>query len=663
MYNKKHNKIIIEFKGNQMGAYRYKAKRFLPQILTLVLLSIILVALISTSITIRMFKNHMNEQITQIKKDYINNQKDDIHKEVHYVNDTIKFQVTKIEQRLKNRLKERVQIAIDVTNIIYNQYKNRLSKEQIKNKISKALATIRFNENRGYYFMYDNATKVLFGHPLKKFIGKDMTHYTDAKGRSLMQTDAKILEKNKIGFNRIYFTKPNDPSIEFPKITCITKFEPLDIVIGTGEYLDVIEKQTKAYLLEKFSTASYNNKNKYLFIVDIHNFKGGKEFATTLLNSNKPELVGQKLSNTQTVESSLFTKEFLQLLVQKGEGFSQYMYKKPSTQTQELKMSYILLQKDWNWLIGSGFYFDDLQKEIKNMENSLKEYTRETINKALIWVIVLSFLAIIIASLISLSIDKTIKIYTNKIINYEKHKREQERLLIQQSKMASMGEMMESIAHQWRQPLSVISTSSSGIQIQKEHGNLSDETLNSMCEDITKSANHLSQTVNDFRDFFKQDKIKENFNLKECFNKTTDLLVSILKNRDIKIIQNIENVNIYGFENELVQVFMNILNNAKDELELKEGKRLILVDITQQKNKIIISIKDNAGGIPTKVLPKIFDSHFTTKSKRNGTGIGLHMSKRIIQESFGGTIEAFNTTFSYEEVSYKGVDFIITLNV
>ncbi len=642
----------------------YKVKRFLPQILSLTLLSIILIASISTYITISTFKNHMNEHITLAKKEYIEEQKAEVYKAVHFLDDSIKFQIAQIENRLKASLKERVQIAIDVTNIIYKQYKETLTKEEIKTKISEALATIRFNDNRGYYFMYDNKTKVLFGHPMKKFIGKDMTNFRDVRDRSLMQTDAKILEKEKIGFNRIYFNKPNNQNKEFPKITCITKFEALDIVIGTGEYLDVIEKQTKQYVLERFAKIKYSNKNRYLFIFDIHDINGGEEFATMLLNSNKPELIGKKISSKiKDIKGKRFREEYLQNIKEKGESFTQYWFKKPSTKLPELKMSYTFLQKDWNWLIGSGFYYTDLQKEIQSMENSIAIYTRDTIKKALIWVVVLSLIVVLITGVISLKIDKTIKEYMDQIIDYEKNKREQDSLLIQQSKMASMGEMMESIAHQWRQPLSIISSSSSGIKMQKEFGTLSDEQLIELCDGITKSTTHLSNTINDFRDFFKKDKEKHNFNIKNTFNKTIKLLHSIIKNSDIEIIQNIDKVTVSGFENELVQVFMNILNNAKDELELHEHKRLIFVDIHKVNENVCISIKDNAGGIPTPILSKIFDSHFTTKEERNGTGIGLHMSKKIIEDSFNGTINVKNCTFSYENIKYYGAEFLIILPI
>ncbi|MEA3354021.1 MAG: sensor histidine kinase [Campylobacterota bacterium] len=242
----------------------------------------------------------------------------------------------------------------------------------------------------------------------------------------------------------------------------------------------------------------------------------------------------------------------------------------------------------------------------------------------------------------------------------EKNKLSQE-LLMQQTKMASMGEMLESIAHQWRQPLSVITTSATGIKVQKDYGLLTDELLFTSCDNITQNAEHLSQTIDDFRDFYKEDKIKKLFNIKETVNATLALLVTKFKHKEIEVIKNIENLEYTGLKNELIQVLMNIISNSKDELELKDQKRYIFIEIQKVDQNIIINIKDNAGGIPENVLPKIFNARFTTKSDRDGTGIGLFMSKKIIESSFKGTLEASNVEYTYNGEKYKGASFIITI--
>ena len=234
--------------------------------------------------------------------------------------------------------------------------------------------------------------------------------------------------------------------------------------------------------------------------------------------------------------------------------------------------------------------------------------------------------------------------------------------LFSQSKMAAMGEMLENIAHQWRQPLSVISTASSGIKIKNEMNMLEEGDIDSTMENISISVEHLSQTINDFRDFFKTNKKKNKFLITSTFKKTFKLTISQFKNANISIIKNIKEVYLFGFENELIHVLINIINNARDELIKKEqNAKLILIDTIVADQGLEIIIKDNAGGIPSDIIDNIFASHFTTKQDSNGTGIGLYMSKMIIEEHMNGTIEASNKEFIYENNSHVGAQFKICL--
>ena len=238
--------------------------------------------------------------------------------------------------------------------------------------------------------------------------------------------------------------------------------------------------------------------------------------------------------------------------------------------------------------------------------------------------------------------------------------RQKDNMLFQQSKMASMGEMMENIAHQWRQPLSFISTSASGIKLHKEFNTLSDELLDEAIENIMNSTQFLSNTIDDFRDFYKTDKVKSKFNVKEILEKTLKLTSSRFTNRAIKVIKDIDEIFIFGFENELIQVLVNILNNARDELEkLPNDERFIFVTLKQKEDKVIISVKDNAGGVNEKIINRVFEPYFTTKSDEKGTGIGLYMSNEIITKHFNGKIYVQNEVFIHQQKEYKGANFLI----
>jgi len=235
--------------------------------------------------------------------------------------------------------------------------------------------------------------------------------------------------------------------------------------------------------------------------------------------------------------------------------------------------------------------------------------------------------------------------------------------LLEQSKLASMGEMIGNIAHQWRQPLSSISVSATGILLQLDFNMINEEKIRYACETINTNAQYLSKTIDDFRNFIKGKSVKKVFNLNEAINNFLNIIDASAKNNDIKIIKNIDkNLTIYGNENELNQCLINIFNNSKDAFNEKNVKnRLFFIDIYTKKDKIFIELKDNAGGIAENVINNIFEPYFTTKHKSQGTGLGLYMTYQLINKSFNGSITAINKKFIYDNQTYTGALFSIIL--
>ena len=237
-----------------------------------------------------------------------------------------------------------------------------------------------------------------------------------------------------------------------------------------------------------------------------------------------------------------------------------------------------------------------------------------------------------------------------------------DRLLSQQQKMVSMGQMIENIAHQWRQPLSLITTGISGIKLKRQLNDLDDDFFFNTLDSILNTSKYLSNTIDDFRYFFKPQKEKENFYLEKCCKKTIDLMNPNFLNKDIKITYKVENIEVYGYETELIQVLINILNNSKDALEfLNEDEKLIFINIFRKNDEAIIEIKDNAGGISEDIVDKVFEPYFTTKHQTQGTGIGLFMCKEIINKHMNGEINILNEDFEYKNKTYKGTLTRVTL--
>lgn len=244
--------------------------------------------------------------------------------------------------------------------------------------------------------------------------------------------------------------------------------------------------------------------------------------------------------------------------------------------------------------------------------------------------------------------------------------KEKTQILNHQSKMASMGEMIGNIAHQWRQPLSVISTAASGVQVQKQYGMLTDDMLDDSLGSIVKSTQFLSETIDDFRNFFSSNKERANFILSKPVIKSVELVKSALKNNDIDIFINLdESLEVNGFENEFIQAVINIINNAKDALKeniKKYDEKFIFIDLYQDKDLIILDIKDNAGGISPNIIEKVFEPYFTTKHKSQGTGIGLYMTSEIVVKHFMGALDVSNETYTYNNKEYTGASFKISLD-
>ena len=246
-------------------------------------------------------------------------------------------------------------------------------------------------------------------------------------------------------------------------------------------------------------------------------------------------------------------------------------------------------------------------------------------------------------------------------INDITDEKEKEKIMIEQSKLVSMGEMIGNIAHQWRQPLSVISTASTGIIVQKNYGTLDETKLIDTCEAINDNAQYLSKTIDDFQNFIKGDRTKNIFSLKDDIDSFLHLVEGSIKSNNINIILNLqEDIKINGYENELTQCLINLFNNAKDVLK-EEKNKLIFISTLITEDKAIIKIKDNGGGVPNNIINKVFEPYFTTKHKSQGTGLGLHMTYNLIVDGMDGTIEVKNRTYKYETKEYTGAEFIISL--
>lgn len=227
----------------------------------------------------------------------------------------------------------------------------------------------------------------------------------------------------------------------------------------------------------------------------------------------------------------------------------------------------------------------------------------------------------------------------------EQEIREQQAILTQQSRLAALGEMIGNIAHQWRQPINSLGLIVQDLKEAYRFGELNQSYVETISSKAMEQIHYMSNTIDDFRNFFNPDKDKKMFSLNKSIQNTKNILKQGIRNNSIECEISIpKDIFIYGYKNEFSQVIFNLLSNARDAVMSNKPKTpKIKIQVKNKKNSAEISVSDNGGGIPPDILPSIFDPYFTTKSEGKGTGIGLYMAKKIIENHMDGSLLVHNT--------------------
>ena len=266
------------------------------------------------------------------------------------------------------------------------------------------------------------------------------------------------------------------------------------------------------------------------------------------------------------------------------------------------------------------------------------------------------------------SLEQKLQNQKEMIIKEQNDIKRKEKIFYEQAKLISMGEMIGNIAHQWRQPLSVITTIASGINLKLDYNEKIEESeLRKFTNSVQVQANYLSKTIDDFRNFIKGDQSYKKIKISEVIENTLNLVNASMKSNNISIESKLEDdITIYGNKNELQQALINIIKNAKDvlvELDQRSNDRVIFIETKRlSKESLELTIIDNGGGVEDEIVDRIFEPYFTTKHPSIGTGIGLLMVDKIIRERHKGTICVENREFEYKNKHYKGACFIIVFN-
>jgi len=462
-----------------------------------------------------------------------------------------------------------------------------------------------------------------------------------------IQTAKSNIQRNKDEIKSIY--------IEEKKRYLKSK---IDSFISYNQY-DIKHKLTTfPKVVKKFNSKTFISKD-YIFVYDEVNLSNPKKFARMLINPNRPDLVGHYLS-LDVKDSNGFAyrkkmvekiqKSMLEDIKNKGEAFVEYAYKKPNSDEIAHKISYFRYIPEEKVIIASGVYLDNMNKDIAVRIEKMKERENNYIQIVMFYILISAF---VIGLFLYLYVKKIDKIFLEKNkaieeknqelakVNASLEKRIQDaieeiekrdEIILQNSRVSTMGEIINMIAHQWRQPLNVLSLILMNLSMKLD---MSEEAQ----KEITKAEatlHKLSAIIDDFRKLFASDNKQREFNLSEVLQNILDILEKECKSHNIEVKSFIEeNIYLEINKNDLVQSILNILQNSKEVLlsnNIKNPK--IEVKLYKKDNKIFISIKDNGGGVDEKLLEKIFEPYFSTKEK-NARGLGMYRTKILIEKNGG----------------------------
>ena len=596
----------------------------------------------------------LSKQKELIKINYIKSNKEQIQNDIEKLHAFISKVQNETEDKLKEELRNRVYEAYTIAQSIYKKNINKKSKNEIKEMIKDALVDIRFNNQRGYYYIYSFDYECILLPISRNLEGSSFYNFKDAKGKFLTREIITQLEQANEGFMTWWFPKPDDLENSYKKIGFNIYFEPLDWFIGTGDYFIDFEKNIKDEVISYIEKLD-NETNNHYFVL---NYDKNIIFHLNKSYINKTQKDVDFFNDKENIINDII------YIAKNSDGsFISYLPKdKNFNEIGSTKTLYIKSIDSWQWAIGKVFYQSEINSLFKSKELELNNQFKNNIFNIFLVAFTITFFLIIFSRYISLVLEKKFLLYKEEIDNFIKEKEKQHNILSQQSKMAAMGEMLGSIAHQWRQPLSLISTISSGLKLQKELDSLNEKELTKSLDQITQTTIYLSNTIDDFRNFYKSNKKEKKFSLKGIIEKTIKLIEAQIKSHDITLVTSINDFEIFGLENEFLQALINILNNSKDALENIDTNKYIFINSFKKDNSVIIEIYDNANGVNEDILDRITEPYFTTKESTKGTGIGLYMTNEIIQNHMKGKLSFKNLTFYYDKSKYKGLYTLIELN-
>lgn len=341
----------------------------------------------------------LKSDLVTLERELISQQREQLQNDVTQQVERIDSLRHSMGKRLELQLSTKVAEVIVMAENIYENLQGKLSEEEVAETVIEAIRPVRFYEKGGYFFILSMDGDAIL-YPASSGI-EGGNFLTDETGMNpeVARNLISLAKRQQKGFYRYAWPKLDDTTGKlYSKVSYVSYFEQFDWVIGTGEYYDNLDEIARMTIAKDLETSFAVKSNDYFFLYEIHNLSGGDDFATMVVNNNRPDLVGTKLSdNFADIHGKQFRKEFMQGIREKGEAESVYWYKKPDGSGVGRKMAYFKYYPDWKWVVARGVYLDRLDAVIVAKKEELRTKVRDDIILLCIIFLVAVAVALVIA--------------------------------------------------------------------------------------------------------------------------------------------------------------------------------------------------------------------------------------------------------------------------
>ncbi|MBN2895298.1 MAG: cache domain-containing protein [Campylobacterales bacterium] len=590
------------------------------------LFSVLLVVGVATYLYVKRIRETYHDEQQRNLKAYIATRQLQSENWIKQTVQMLEYEEAHLEVGIRSTLKSRVDLAYDTALYIHEKYQNISHEAVIQRHIVDSLRrmvwegtqrnSIRITDYQG--------NTILSAEP--SLPSGNIIDFVDADGRAIVLEQIQTARKRGAGFIKTRWSEAVGEEIHY-----VRNFGPYEWFFGSAMAIEAARSALKKRMIEMIRSFP-NERSGFIAVLEQDRMPYRSGSAERYIDAEMRYRMAQEPQ-----------KEWFEI-----EG--------------QHAMVHVKHFEPFGWTLVYGFEHSGFDTGLIESQKRLERRIDQEMLRIIFGAFMISLVSIVISLMISRHTSKLFLLYQRKLRDREQKLRElnasleerikealfqhqeKEKMLIQQSKMAEMGDMISMIAHQWRQPLNQLSYVFMNIEGAYEYKELTPQYMEDKLREGTRLLEFMSQTIDDFRNYFRPDKARSQTTLSEVLSQTLPLIEQTFEVDAIALhVSYASHTSLELYRNELMQVVLNLLKNAKEVLiERDVAVPIVRARSFEEEEACIIEVCDNAGGIGEEILPRIFDPYFSTKSASQGTGLGLYMSKTIVEGHLGGRLEAYN---------------------